>query len=358
MRIQPPSPHPWQVLIPDSLLLSSRLAAQSPGAHSSAAALAHGAQDRCPRADSPRTSALLHRGSSPTPAGGQGSPVPNPTGAEERLPLPPALSPRCRVASPKLCQGWDSLGHQAHPTAGSGYPGQAGLPAPRCPAHPGGTVPGRQPCRLGGQRSAVSCPVEIKRKQRRVKDPGASGMSGRVRQKAGASSPPPSCPSLSCLQCLPLRLHSILQLLPHTVGWSTPPPASPDTLKTSPREGGSLQHRARAGAPPLGCHPASAPQHPAGRRASPPLPGTPQPNGAWDDPRKGRRGSREVPRCQPCCQGAIYLGSAHCAGQTHAAQHGVAAGHGGHTAWLRGLRLHAQPIFVTGLGRHVGEQSI
>lgn len=59
---------------------------------------------------------------------------------------------------------------------------------------------------LGGQRSAVSCPVEIKRKQRRVKDPGASGMSGHRRQQAGVSSPPSSCPSLSCLQCLPLRM--------------------------------------------------------------------------------------------------------------------------------------------------------
>lgn len=88
--------------------------------------------------------------------------------------------------------------------AGSGHPTQAGLPAPRHPAHPGGTVPGRQPGWLGGQRSAVSCPVEIKRKQRRVKDPEASGMSRRIRQKAGVSSSPPSCPSLSCLQLLPL----------------------------------------------------------------------------------------------------------------------------------------------------------
>lgn len=57
-------------------------------------------------------------------------------------------------------------------------------------------------------------------------------MSGRVRQKAGASSPPPSCPSLSCLQCLPLHLHSILQVLPYTVGWGTPP--GPPQLHLTP----------------------------------------------------------------------------------------------------------------------------
>lgn len=132
---------------------------------------------------------------------GRGPLCQTPPGPRRRLHIPPALSPRRHAASPRLCQGWDSWGHQAHPTAGSGDRGQAGLPAPHRPAHPGGTVPGRQLGWLGGQRSAVSCPVEIKRKQRRVKDTGASGISGPIRQKAGVSSPPSSCPSVSCLQC-------------------------------------------------------------------------------------------------------------------------------------------------------------
>lgn len=54
------------------------------------------------------------------------------------------------------------------------HPRWIGLPALCCTVQLGGTVPGMQLGWLEGQRSAVSCPVEIKRKQRRVKDPGAS----------------------------------------------------------------------------------------------------------------------------------------------------------------------------------------
>lgn len=57
MRIQPPSPHPWQVLSPKSLLPSSRMAVQSLGAQSPTTALvptglgiaACRAQDCCPQ---------------------------------------------------------------------------------------------------------------------------------------------------------------------------------------------------------------------------------------------------------------------------------------------------------------------
>lgn len=96
-----------------------------------------------------------------------------PLGLRRRLLTAPALSPHHHIAFPKPCQGWHNWGPKPTPWQAVDIL----------------TVPGRQLGWLGGQRSAVSCPVEIRRKQRRVKDPGSSGMSSCIRQKAGVSSP-------------------------------------------------------------------------------------------------------------------------------------------------------------------------
>lgn len=216
-------------------------------------------------------------------------PCQTPPGPRRRLPVPPALSPCRHTASPRLCQGCDSLGHQAHPTARSGDHGQAGLPAPHGPAHPGGTVPGRQLGWLEGQRSAVSCPVEIKRKQRRVKDPGASGISSPIRQKAGVSSPPPSCPSLSCLQCCLTRTSTLSKLLPEMRGASKAVPGlEPDPqIPSCQRCPASCRQGSESS-------PAQPPTAQQGR-------GCPLGRAAW-----GAGAAGGVPQCQPCCQSAIW----------------------------------------------------
>lgn len=153
MRIWPPSPcpHPQEPLV------------QLPQGRAEPRRL------QCPEAQSPHT----HRahlapatalGVLPGLVGGQ-DPLLNPTRVKGTALLPLSSAPCLSQAQPGL--GWFG-GAKLTPLQETGW---AGLPA----AHPEGTVPGRQLGLLGGQRSAVSCPGEIKENRGGLRTWGPAG---------------------------------------------------------------------------------------------------------------------------------------------------------------------------------------
>lgn len=161
-----------------------------------------------------------------SPMGGQGPHVANITRAkEEEAPSPPChhVVTRAPWSVCEPCQGW-------------GW-GRGGHRAPRS-AQPGRTVPGMQPGWLGGQKSAASCPGEIKRKQKGVKDPMASRMCGCIRQRAAASLLLPTVPAPA-----PCCRHRNIPI-------ASPGPRHPQNCSKTPPQPLSLQSRARARADP------------------------------------------------------------------------------------------------------------
>lgn len=159
-----------------------------------------------------------------SPMGGQGPHVVNITRAKEEAapsPLCPHVVTRAPWSVCEPCQGWGRGGHRA----------------PRS-AQPGRTVPGMQPGWLGGQKSAASCPGEIKRKQKGVKDPMASRMCGCIRQRAAASLLLPTVPAPA-----PCCRHRNIPI-------ASPGPRHPQNCSKTPPQPLSLQSRARARADP------------------------------------------------------------------------------------------------------------
>lgn len=201
-----------------------------------------------PRAQSPHTHGARRAraaalGVLPGLVGGQGPPCQTPPGLRGQpcsscpQPLPPQ---HLSQAQPGL--GWFG-GPKPTPLQATG---QAGLPAP----HPEGTVPGRQLGRLEGQRSAVSCPGEIKENRGGLRTSGPAGCQDALgRRLEGAALP---FRPITLQPALPIPVDGLHCVLPHHgQGWTPSTPRAspgPNTLKTGPRKGGSLQSRARAGA--------------------------------------------------------------------------------------------------------------
>lgn len=229
MQIRPPSPRPQRVLIPKSLWSSSRRAGPSPGAQSPEPSHPRGSPGTC-----------CCSGSAPWPGGRAGAPLPNPTRVKGTALFPLPSAPASTAPFPGL--GWFG-GPKPTPLQATG---QAGLPA----AHPEGTVPGRQLGRLEGQRSAVSCPGEIKENRGGLRTSGPAGCQDALgRRLEGAALP---FRPIALQPALPIPVDGLHCVLPHHgQGWTPSTPRAspgPDTLKTGPRKGGSLQSRARAGA--------------------------------------------------------------------------------------------------------------